>query len=329
MVDSKEKSQAGMRERILLLTAILCLGGVSVVESSDTSLLILEGIWGEQRYENNFRELAQGWEKAGEEAGFIVARVSEAEGEVSPKAIFFDKIKRAPAGPLWVVFIGHGAFDGRQAKLQIQGLDITEQELVEAFADRGGELVFLHLGSASGGLVKKLSGEGRVIITATQSYQQRSFAYFTEFFTASLVGDRASNSDLDENGRVSLLEAFLAASQGTEAHYKSLDRLTTEHALLDDNGDGLGSRAEWFDGTTLRRAPSVFLANPDGDRANLIEWPTKKGESALTHRERTIILEIKKLHRQKETLDENEYYRQLEALARSLREERLSAKGSD
>ncbi len=46
-------------------------------------------------------------------------------------------------------------------------------------------------------------------------------------------------ADLDKDGQVSLLEAFLIASRRTLEFYKVEGRIATEHALIDDNGDGL------------------------------------------------------------------------------------------
>src|SRR5204863_7310884 len=54
--------------------------------------------------------------------------------------------------------------------------------------------------------------------------------------------------DRDRDGQIRLLEASLMASHHTAEFYKAESRLATEHALLDDNGDGLGTPADWFRG---------------------------------------------------------------------------------
>jgi hypothetical protein len=55
-------------------------------------------------------------------------------------------------------------------------------------------------------------------------------------------GEEAS-SDLDKNGRTSIFEVFTAASAAVKQHYEQRGQLTTERALLDDNGDGKGREA--------------------------------------------------------------------------------------
>jgi hypothetical protein len=48
-------------------------------------------------------------------------------------------------------------------------------------------------------------------------------------------------ADVDHDERLSLLEAFEYARREVARHYESANRLLTEHAVLDDNGDGRGS----------------------------------------------------------------------------------------
>ncbi len=60
------------------------------------------------------------------------------------------------------------------------------------------------------------------------------------------IGSQAS--DLDHDGEVSIHEAFLRASAGVRMFYESEDRIATEHAILDDNGDGKGTPAKMFRG---------------------------------------------------------------------------------
>jgi hypothetical protein len=48
-------------------------------------------------------------------------------------------------------------------------------------------------------------------------------------------------ADLDKDGRISLLEAFQYARAEVERYYAELNLLATEHAQLDDDGDGEGA----------------------------------------------------------------------------------------
>ena len=60
--------------------------------------------------------------------------------------------------------------------------------------------------------------------------------------------------DRDADGRVSLAELFLAASQRVTEIFQADNRVPTEHAQLDDDGDGRGSEAD-----------RLLLAPPPGD----------------------------------------------------------------
>ncbi len=138
---------------------------------------------------------------------------------------------------LFVLLLGHGTFDGREAKFNLVGPDLAAAEwaaLVEALP---GRLVFVNTTAASAPFLASLAGTDRVVITATESPVQRYATVFPEFLVRAFV-DAAS--DFDRNGRVSVWEAFLYASAGVRRWYQERGRLATERALLDDTGDGRG-----------------------------------------------------------------------------------------
>ena len=58
---------------------------------------------------------------------------------------------------------------------------------------------------------------------------------FPDAFIQALTAPAA---DVDKNGRISLLEAFIYASRLVAQHYEQAGTLSTEHAMLDDTGDG-------------------------------------------------------------------------------------------
>jgi predicted ATPase len=124
-------------------------------------------------------------------------------------------------------------------------------------------------------------------------------------------------ADLDKDGQVSLLEAFIAASHGVEEFYKKEGRLATEHALLDDNGDGHGIPADWFQGTRATRAAKDG-APLDGARAHqwhLIRSAADQAMPAdLRARRDDLELKIESLRAKKATLPEDDYYKQLDDL---------------
>ena len=78
-----------------------------------------------------------------------------------------------------------------------------------------------------------------------ESGAEQNFARFGEFLSLAIADPKA---DLDKDDQTSLWEAYLSAARRTAEFYSTDGRLLTEHALLDDSGDGLGVRADQFRG---------------------------------------------------------------------------------
>jgi hypothetical protein len=147
------------------------------------------------------------------------------------------------AGPddvLMVVLIGHGNADSEDAKFNLVGPDFSADDWRDLLRPVRAKVVFVDTTEASFPFLEKLSGPRRVVITATDSIVQRFVTVFPEYF-AQALGDGAA--DIDKNGRVSIWEAFSAASQRVRQYYEQRGQLATERALLDDNGDGVGREA--------------------------------------------------------------------------------------
>src|SRR4029078_11385162 len=99
-------------------------------------------------------------------------------------------------------------------------------------------------------LIKSVAAKGRMVVTATRNGQETNATRFTGFFIAAL---NATDADTDQDGHTSVLEAFAYAIRLTDDVYKRAGRLTTEHARLDDNGDGVGhEKVEAGDGLLAR-----------------------------------------------------------------------------
>jgi hypothetical protein len=206
---------------------------------------------------------------------------------------------------LFLFLIGHGSFDGKEAKFNLVGPDLSAAEyhgLLSSLPTK--RVVILNMSSSSGEFIKALSAKGRVIITATRSGQETNATRFTEFFIAALG---AADSDTDQDGRISVLEAFTYANRLTADFYLRAGRLATEHALLEDNGDGIGhDKVEGGDGLLARvtylDSLSVAQAAANVATANLV-------------RERTRLEgEIGQLIGRKRDLPESEYETALEKL---------------
>jgi hypothetical protein len=219
---------------------------------------------------------------------------------------------RASAGPestVFVFFIGHGTFDGRQAKFSLVGPDLPATEYAELLGGLSARRVIVfNMASASGEFIKPLSARGRVVVTATRSGQEQNATRFPEHFIAALA---SRDADADQNGRVSVLEAFDYASRLTAEQYKRAGRLATEHALLDDSGDGVGHpAAEGGDGSLARLTYLDSLS---------VEQAAAGAETARLLRERERLEgEVEQLKSRKGVLAEAEYEAELERLFVSL-----------
>ncbi|MGC3960077.1 MAG: hypothetical protein QM813_19740 [Verrucomicrobiota bacterium] len=175
-------------------------------------------------------------------------------------------------------------------------------------------LVVINCASASAPFLKTLSGPNRVIITATRSGNEMNFTRFGEYFAKALA---TLESDLDKDGQVSLLEAFLMASRHVAEFYRTEGRLLTEHALLDDNGDGQGTPADWFRGVrAIKKAKDDTSA--DGTRANQLYLVLSAEEHALSVDVRAqrdaLEVSVVRLREAKSRMLEADYYRQLETI---------------
>src|SRR6185369_15733570 len=204
-----------------------------------------------------------------------------------------------------VFLIGHGSYDGKEAKFNLVGPDLSALEyssLLSQLPTR--RVVLFNMASASGEFVKTLSAKGRVVVTATRSGQETNATHFPGFFIDALT---AKDSDTDQDGHVSVLEAFVYANRLTAEFYTRAGRLATEHALLEDNGDGVGhERIEAGEGL-LARATYVDSLS--------VEQAAENVAVAKLLRERTRLEgEIEQLIARKANLPEAEYEANLERL---------------
>ena len=146
-----------------------------------------------------------------------------------------------PRDRLWVFFLGHGDYDGERASFHLPGSDLHGDELGKLFADvKCREQVFWMTTSASGWLVRPLSARGRIVIAATAADAEYNE---TEFPQALADVSKLPPEKLDENkdGKVSVLAVYRRTVKEVEARFAADKRVPTEHAQLDDNGDGVGT----------------------------------------------------------------------------------------
>jgi hypothetical protein len=310
--------RTAMRTLIVILAVLLAPAVTRATQTNLPVVVLVVGASGEPEYGSNFVQQVQLWNGVCDRADARVIRIG---GESTNMLDDRETLKATLAAesidsiePLWLVLIGHGTFDGREARFNLRGPDVSSTELADWLKPMRRPLVLINCASASAPFLKALSGTNRVVVTATRSGNELNFSRFGEYFAKALA-DPAS--DLDKDHQVSLLEAFLVGSRQVAEFYQTEGRLMTEHALIDDNGDGLGTPADWFRGVhSTRKARNQMEA--DGPRAGKFCLVLSPEEEALAPeiraRRDALELEVERLRGKKAQMSEAEYYRQLEAL---------------
>lgn len=282
-------------------------------------VILVVGAAGEPDYEALLAKQVAAWETTSQKnhAVFSVIGTGEPPGGTSDRDRLDQLLAAEPresAQELWLVLVGHGTFDGREAKFNLRGPDLAVTDLALWLKPFTRPLAVVVATSSSAPFLAKLSAPGRVVIVATRSGYEQNYARFGENLAAAVVD---TTGDLDRDGQVSLLEAFLTASHRTADFYKNEGRLMTEHALIDDNGDGLGTPADWFRGTRATKQAKQGAAL-DGYRANQWYLAPSGEELALSPpsraRRNELELQLESLRGKKSTLSAEEYTRRLEAL---------------
>jgi hypothetical protein len=301
----------------LLLPLLLTFIAASPQEPPRPSVLVVVGAAGEEQYAPQFREWAARLRTAAEKgkAHFEVIGL-EPEAMAKDRDLLQTALKRFEGETkteLWIILIGHGTFDGKVAKFNLRGPDIAATELGDWLSPLTRPTAVINCASASSPFMTSLAGPNRVLITSTRAGAEHNFSRFGDYMSKSIADPAA---DLDKDEQTSLLEAFLAASAGVREFYTSETRLATEHALLDDNGDGKGTPSEWFEGLRATKSPKEGAL--DGLLAN--QWRLVPGarEEKLTPESRqrrdAIEKELAKLRAAKSKLTEDDYIKQIEPL---------------
>ncbi len=280
------------------------------------SLLVVVGTEGDENYRRVFTTAGKAIVQAGQTAQLRVHGLGLDEKDDVLSQLKSTMASEPPLGtePLWLVLIGHGNVDGKEGKFNLRGPDLSATELAAMLQPIQRPVVVIAAFSASGAFLVPLSAPKRIVVTATRSGGESNFAHFAEYFAQTIIDPAA---DLDHDGQTSLLEAWLSAARRVASFYESDGRLATEHSLLDDNGDGLGTPADWFSGIRVVKKANDARA-PDGLRAHQMHLAPNAADRALPPelraRRDALELEIAALREKKATLSEDEYYAKLEEL---------------
>ena len=284
---------------------------------NERRVMIITGAGGEKEYTELFAkwggDLAKAFDGNAAEMVHITNKPEDIDGRKTVESTLKKWVEK-PEGEIWILLVGHGTFDGKAAKFNLVGNDASDADFKHWLKPHRGPLVFINTSSCSAPFIRTLSGPNRVVATATKSGYEQNFCRFGGYMAAALGNAEA---DLDKDGAVSVLEAFLIASRQAGEFYRENDRLVSENALLDDNGDGMGTPADWFRGVrTQKKAKGKSSA--DGKLSRLV-FPAiplaEKGIPTPLRKKRLAIeAKIETLRSLKKTLDAEVYYRDLEKL---------------
>lgn len=271
-------------------------------------------------------------ESSTEESGYIPTNID------AIRALFSDYAQRlTEEDDLFLYFIGHGSYIKRQSKFNIPGPDLTAVELGELFDEISARrIIVVNALSRGAGFVNVLSGENRVICTATKSVEESNAPEFMEYF---IQGLEDGSADQDRDDRISILEACQQASALTQGWYLKEGFIPTEHALIDDNGDRRGTRLPLGVGFEVATDGLELPGDLPSEGALAMQsflkdyvFPSSASPMEIA-RYLKALEAVSSLKQQKSLMTVDEYYVELEALLveaasanREIRERRIPVK---
>ena len=296
-----------------------------------TFLLLVVGLAGDpehgktfQAWGNTMAEASARFGVAPEHLVYLADKPAEgsklvdgaATREEITKAIDAISKQAGPDDVVLITLIGHGSFDGRAARFNLPGPDLTAADfdaLLKKLPSK--QVVFVNASSSSGPFVEALSGPGRTIVTATRNGAEQYATLFGGFFVDALSSETA---DADKNKRVSVLEAFNFARAEVARAYEREGLLATEHALLDDNGDKEGSQ-------TPGAAGKDGKVSTDGKVAGIISFGLGANALPMDPKVRALYEErigkerrVEQLRILKDSMPPAKYQEELESLLREI-----------
>ncbi len=298
---------------LLLLAGVVCAQTTKKKSPVDPNkfAVIINGAGGEPEYAKQFEQ----WSKElvsvlSERFGFDSKQIrvlteKQATAEEVKRTFASLKLQLDANNLLFVFLIGHGSFDGKESKFNLIGRDLPASEynvLLSALPTR--RIIVFNMASASGEFIKSLAAKGRIVVTATRNGQETNATRFTGFLIAAL---NAADGDTDQDGHTSVLEAFVYATRLTDDFYKRAGRLASEHAMIDDNGDGVGHEKVEAGEGLLARATYLDSLSVDEAAASAATGKLLKERTRLEG-------EIEQLIARKQSMPENEYEANLERL---------------
>ena len=209
---------------------------------SEMHVVVIEGLGGEPRYAEQFGEQVAAIESAAQSLTanqrIRVFRADEAARDVV--LAYFENLKTGISGndQVALYLIGHGSYDDHEYKFNIQGPDLTGEDIAGMLNSLPGtSQLLVNTSSASGAMADLAQSDNRMLILATRSGAERHATRFGNYFAAALDDPTA---DIDKNKIVSAAEAFSFAERRVDDYFERNGQLATEHPRME------GDRADRF-----------------------------------------------------------------------------------
>jgi hypothetical protein len=297
--------------RRLLAAVVLVLACAAAASAAERYVLVVVGVAGSETHAKTFAAWRDGFVAAvsgplrvpADHVVVLSDRGATRDAVRDALAALGKRVQRDDT--LLVVLIGHGTYDGTDAKFDLAGPDLGANEWKSLLQPISGLVVFVNTSSASAPFLGRIAGPRRVVITATDTPAQQYDTVFAGYFLAAFTDE---SCDLDKDRRVSIGEAFTCGATRTRRSYEQRGQLATERAVLDDDGDGVGKEAGDVgnDGAVASR---VFLdPNPD------VAVTNDPALSELLARRDALESAIAELARKKTFMPADDYERELERL---------------
>jgi hypothetical protein len=234
--------------------------------AQQTHLLVITGVPGDEEHAQKFQTWATTFIEAAKKKDAVPdANITSLSDKQSTRAgvekAFADLGSRVkPGDAVFILLLGHGSFNGTQAFFNLPGPDLTVEEWNKLVTKLPAQRVaFVNTASSSGAFLPAIAAPGRVIVTATKTGGERNETQFPEFFVAA-YNDPAA--DRDRNGHVSVAEAFEYAKTKVVQAFQQKGLLLTEHAVMDDGGEGHLASTLFLGTGRAEGALAVDLSNP-------------------------------------------------------------------
>ena len=219
--------------------------------------LIVIGIAGDEEHRQKFQQTADVWREwliqiAGVKSKNMTILCSDDEADAAGPATA-ENIGKVVAqvesdldtgDALWVFLLGHGSQDQRHAWFHLPGTDLSAAEWAGLFSKiRASEQVFWLTHAASGGFIKPMSLPRRVLISAADADGEVNETRFPHVLAEVMKRqlDRDEHEADSESTPINLLDLFRTTTERVSQAFEAEQLVTTEHAQLDDNGDGVGT----------------------------------------------------------------------------------------